>query len=357
MQNVAYVVGGGLTMSTAFRSDFPGGLSLAELCVESIQSLRVAEKTGLHERSKRLINSLLILLEKRGSFNLEELIEHLMTSGNPELEELSRQLSNEFSNCLGKRVAKLIDHLDENDTPTQDSAEMILALHQEDSSDEHIVGFITTNYDTLLERALKKRNLEPDFGFDHGQADANNLPLLKLHGSIDWRSGVPVKRLEAAYVNDAEPPLWIGPRRVKQARDYPFNGIWAKARELLARADVIRVIGASLYASDWHICQLLFLTARLDSLGEKKIELINRTRGCDRLVEAYPLLPLVPVYEDDEVIRYFCSLPKEAKIEEEHREQIRGRFGGSSNPVDLWLQAKVFSLSSVENDDLLSILG
>jgi len=100
--------------------------------------------------------------------------------------------------------------------------------------------------------------IKPDFGFEAKRKARKTTPLLKLHGSFDWIQTVPIQREKLCdVINKGRAISWIGPCRSKDIKHYPFNLIWGKARELVAKADILRIIGCSMLSSDWHIAQLL----------------------------------------------------------------------------------------------------
>jgi hypothetical protein len=47
---------------------------------------------------------------------------------------------------------------------------------------------ITFNYDLVLEDALKRLGTPWDYGFESTQPALGSVPILKLHGSINWSS-------------------------------------------------------------------------------------------------------------------------------------------------------------------------
>ncbi|WP_291493507.1 SIR2 family protein [Desulfurella sp.] len=70
--------------------------------------------------------------------------------------------------------------------------------------------FITFNYDNLLEKTLEDRlNLKRDKDYttdsDIMNKDSNIIPIIKLHGSIDWiKDGNKIKIKQKSDPNDKE---------------------------------------------------------------------------------------------------------------------------------------------------------
>lgn len=48
------------------------------------------------------------------------------------------------------------------------------------------MSIITFNYDIALDMGLHKSGQEPDYMSDGEIAQANSVPLMKLHGSLNW---------------------------------------------------------------------------------------------------------------------------------------------------------------------------
>ncbi len=64
-------------------------------------------------------------------------------------------------------------------------AELIGYLRME-ADPKHSVSVITFNYDIGLDYALHYKGINATYSLDKDGADYNGLPLLKLHGSINW---------------------------------------------------------------------------------------------------------------------------------------------------------------------------
>lgn len=88
-------------------------------------------------------------------------------------------------------MQKLLENCS-NNYPPHNSNYAALINKLADNS-EIKVTFITFNYDTLLERALSKY-VNPKLGTDErtiGDYLKGNIPLIKLHGSINWSYKIP----------------------------------------------------------------------------------------------------------------------------------------------------------------------
>ena len=337
--NVVYLIGSGLTNATAFRVKHGSEMVMNALFGEIVPKLRDDDKIAKDPITGPLINRLSELSESQSAPNLEELIDLLESSGREACIRMSEKLSSTFADVLLNHVKRLINDLPEN------LAEVLLDLHSRSDSPEKLVGIITTNYDTLIEIAIQSIGYYINYGFETRFNEGKSIVLLKLHGSIDWEQSVPIGLRELSDIKTGEGRAWIGPRRLKVASQYPFDLIWGKARELLCKADTIRIIGCSLLPSDWHIAQLLFRTSILDSQGRhRKIEIVNRGKECERIQNAYPMLDLVPIYRIDEVVRNVRAgdgKPWGDPIGLEHIQKAKDFLWDSKNPVEYWLQSEV----------------
>ncbi|MBI4962476.1 MAG: hypothetical protein HY913_04305 [Desulfomonile tiedjei] len=56
---------------------------------------------------------------------------------------------------------------------------------QESAKPSHNVAVLTFNYDLALDRSLAAKGLKPDYCLEDGK-NPDGLPLLKLHGSLNW---------------------------------------------------------------------------------------------------------------------------------------------------------------------------
>jgi len=69
-------------------------------------------------------------------------------------------------------------------TPYEPFAEMISRLRSE-ASPKQTVAIITFNYDMALDYTFYYKGIDVDYGFS-GTSSQSSIPLLKLHGSINW---------------------------------------------------------------------------------------------------------------------------------------------------------------------------
>lgn len=175
------------------------------------------------------------------------------------------------------------------------------------------VSIITFNYDIALDMALHKSGQEPDYMIDGKTPQANSIPLMKLHGSLNWGtekstrkiiplhlgdflrlyeklvldgvgdkgwikleigSGLP-KYLSQLYQVDAdEEPLIVPPSWNKADYHNTLSQIWASAADHLASAEYIVVMGYSLPETDAFFRHLY-------ALGSVGTSLLRKFIVCD----------------------------------------------------------------------------
>jgi hypothetical protein len=143
----------------------------------------------------------------------------------------------------------------------------LLELHKAIEKEEEFAGAISLNYENLLDRAYQQVFKGVNYGVrcqcgDSGYTIKIKLPpLLKLHGSFNWKRGprtIILDEKQAKSVKNQE-MMWIPPGVQKERDTYPFNLLWGKAFELLD-CDILRVIGCKLSQNDWGVISLLFNT-------------------------------------------------------------------------------------------------
>ena len=122
-------------------------------------------------------------------------------------------------------------------------------------STRYRLGIISTNYDLISETALQEIGLATLYLLPHLWVTAKVVPVLKLHGSVNWPR---MDRLNLRDIQTNEqprerafvlPPTWnkdIG-------TDSVFGRIWADAIDLIRSADGILVVGQSFPNTDLHL--------------------------------------------------------------------------------------------------------
>lgn len=125
----------------------------------------------------------------------------------------------------------------------------LLEFHKLIKEHEELLGFISLNYDDVLDEAYKEvLNLDPNYSLTTQRN--TDLPLLKLHGSFNWDN------IEIYGKTRKIPIIPIGINKKYLAP--PYNFIWGRAFELLVDCDYLRIIGCSLNQNDIGLIDLLF---------------------------------------------------------------------------------------------------
>jgi hypothetical protein len=164
------------------------------------------------------------------------------------------------------------------------------------------VAIITFNYDVALELALHYNHVEFSYSLDGKQPPRDVIPLLKLHGSINWgatnlRSDAPISECpigwldnseyylscvgrstaaspnhslhvgsrffnylrERGYKDVREAPVIVPPGMYKTEYQNSLAQVWKAAARELADAEYIYVAGYSLPATDFFFHNLYAL--------------------------------------------------------------------------------------------------
>lgn len=157
--------------------------------------------------------------------------------------------------------------------------------HENAKSTEQLVGLISLNYDDVLDQAYKiilARHVNYCFSLEAEQPSSKNIPLLKLHGSFNWKH---------QYIRHKKRTIEIIP--LGSSKSYlhaPYGCIWNRAFDLLVTCDTLRVIGCSLSPNDVHVIDLLF-KAHLERSEAFDIEIIDWEEAGERVKENYGFFP------------------------------------------------------------------
>ena len=158
---------------------------------------------------------------------------------------------------------------------------------------EKLGGLLTTNYESLLDEACAIVHGSIDYGHGYHSDDykyptSAGLPLLKLHGSFNWRIESNDETLHVARrfeERDEADDLsgWIPPSVYKRPSGEVLGAIWESAAATLSNCDILRVIGNSLRNEDSSLLSLIF-ASQVNRRKGFNIELIippDEARGID----------------------------------------------------------------------------
>src|SRR6266540_4581610 len=134
---------------------------------------------------------------------------------------------------------------------------------------------ISLNYDCVIDRALAAHagfRFDPerggygvpvDSGADpwrrsgRGKRPAGSILLLKLHGSLNWRSSTLPLRLRRDPYREVAPGVMAPPLTNKPVEEEPFRSIWRAARHAVGRMRRLIIVGYSMPDADGLVRTLL----------------------------------------------------------------------------------------------------
>ena len=162
----------------------------------------------------------------------------------------------------------------------------LLELHNHAATQarEKLTGLISLNYDDVLDAAYEQYYGVPRYCFslEPDPPTTGAIPLLKLHGSFNWKSKKIRGRKKAVEII----PLGT----TKSYIHPPYGCIWNQALETLIGCHTLRVIGCSLSQNDVHLIDLLF-KAHLERGSPFEIEIIASQRDGMAIRQNYGFFP------------------------------------------------------------------
>ena len=276
--------------------------------------------------------------------DVEQLITLYESTGIHKHNIIARELKKLFWEEIEERINKLgIGYI-----PKLLSA--LIDMHEIPGVGEVLTGVLTLNYEDLIEKAICEVKGEVDYSIkmneNHSHLDVGSLsyPLLKLHGSFNWRNEFPITLTDDRRIKKSEDVLWIPPGVEKRRERYPFSILWDRARELLD-CDILRIVGCSLSRNDWHLVSLLYTTQKLNTVNKPYvIELINYSDTGKAIAERYPYLRFDNITENIDVQEFLISSYSLKHDEGDKLSKAIEEFLSSSNKelnvFDIWLKAK-----------------
>jgi hypothetical protein len=327
---------------------FGTGATQAEISLidDNIRILMRDIREGiLGKIKKRKIKALEDVVNELSDENTD--VEHLITlyesTGSYQHNVIARTLKAHFRQEIQQRIGKLFL----SSPPKLFSA--LIDMHEMPDLDEEIKGIFTLNYEDIAERAIqhvrggidyaiKVTNKHKLFKFDKSV-----FPILKLHGSFNWKNEFPIS-VNDTTVKEDENVLWIAPGVEKRRDKYPFSLIWGKAKELLD-CDILRVIGCSLSRNDWELISLIYTTQKLNiHKKEYIIELIDYFDAGEEIKTNYPYLRFRTILEIKEfsefIVSSYCTDHKRKKPLSKAIENYVSRENTKMNIFDTWLRAR-----------------
>ncbi len=200
-----------------------------------------------------------------------------------DVEESLVQVYEDFLYAITEVLSKKLE------TPTGYHKTLIERLRCENKLEETV--FVSLNYDILIDNALLKKNLRPNYNipFTRGYPKrGQKIPLFKLHGSLNWlycprcveieytemtkgAAGLLSNDKKCANCGQTMVPMLIPPTFLKQLKNPYLQQIWQRADTVLRNCRRIIFCGYSLPEADLPLRYLL-----------KRIQI-------NRKIEDYPL--------------------------------------------------------------------
>jgi hypothetical protein len=199
-----------------------------------------------------------------------------------------------------------------------------LSVKNEELSKEELLGIISLNYDDVIDNACKHNAIEYDYGF--GLEKKDKKYLLKLHGSFNWTE------IEFYGKSKDIPIIPLGMN--KNYLVPPYNFIWSNAFDVLAKCDMLRVIGCSLSQSEYSLIDLLF-KVRIERERGFTVEIIDVDTTSGRIEDNYGFFL-------DVIGLGNARMKLNIKASEY-------TVPGAGNPFKAWLKAKAIDTYGNEN--------
>lgn len=184
---------------------------------------------------------------------------------------------------------------------------------------EEITGVLTINYDSVVDEAFCMVhggiNYGCKFESDTYQANETIPPLLKLHGSFNWKvegDKLIVRRNFENKEYEDDCSGWIPPSVYKRPPGALLPRIWDRAAKLITDCDILRIVGSSLRNEDFALLSLIF-TSQLKSEKIFSIELIVPDKDAigeeTAVEEAVPVKGIMQRLKFLGKVRNFSALP------------------------------------------------
>ncbi len=153
-------------------------------------------------------------------------------------------------------------------------------------TNEAVLGFVSLNYDDVLDQAYEQYYGKPMYCFslEQGTPTPETIPLLKLHGSFNWTGKIIRGRRRTIEII----PLGSS----KNYLHAPYGFIWNRTLEILIECDTLRVIGCSLSQNDAHLIDLLF-KAHLERGQAFDMEIIGPESTGENIQKNYGFFPAI----------------------------------------------------------------
>ena len=303
------MIGAGATHAEIYNLEKSPSVTFIErngLLISSVSKRLIREAQGIPGFKKNVES----VSSPEGSNNIELLISLYATNQIPSADSKV--------NTLKKLVqADILTRLSPSRKRRFYLHKALLELHKIIYDKETLLGIISLNYDDIIDEAYKTCKMNVNYGLTSKDGCKECIPLLKLHGSFNWRR----KRIYAKAKTIPIIPLGMN----KNYLVPPYSSIWNHALEILVRCDTLRIIGCSLSQNDIGLIDLLF-KAHLERGNYFEIEIVDFQKQGEQIKNNYGFFPKIIKPKDIE-----GSLVADTEILSEDC---------VGNPFKIWLKAK-----------------
>ena len=216
-------------------------------------------------------------------------------------------------------------------------------LHQYIKDKVELLGYITFNYDLMLEKSLRLSKASYRYpGVNEDVSDIaflnRELPIAKLHGSLNWEfrpTGQPVIYKEipiqpeykspSDYIEPAIIPPTVFKQEINddQRVSHPLTQAilhqWKAAIRLLSEADKLIIVGYSFPPTDFHALRIFEIAMMRKRANKENIQILYCGGGNDKLGEGKgeELKQIFMIKKDEIIIKNrFESLYDSKELEE-----------------------------------------
>ncbi len=275
VKNVVYLFGAGATHAELTHTVKEKQVKFNFLAKKGLLMKDVSKRVTRAAQKKAFFDNIRMFAVQNGSSNIELLIS-LIEDNNNQIENsslitenLKQLVKTDIEGILNDKKIRRKFYLHK----------ALLELDRANNDREKVLGYISLNYDTVLDDAYCeiKKIKEPNYCISpfHGH-QVKNTPLLKLHGSFKWKTKNDIVKMLPTI------PLGIN----KNYLQLPYSFIWGHAHEILKQCDELRVIGCSLSQNDYRLIDLLF-KAHLHKKGAFEIHIIGFDESGDSVKHNY----------------------------------------------------------------------
>lgn len=295
MEKITYLFGTGATQSEITHSGWPGSVLMSNI------NPKVFEKSKEQDgKYAELIENLSLSPDDIDIEQIISLFEDFNESENQTFKELIIEIREIFHGVVLENLMNNGAYVPPKITT------LLFFMHKKypqlmGDHGEEMIGVFTVNFDSNLETAFlkcyKSINYDMDIKYDGYAYNYSCPPLLKLHGSFNWRGNDSVVAYSGfEFEKPDDESRWLRPSVFKKPVSI-YQKLWNSASKILSNTDVLRIIGCSLRSEDWALISLIF-QSQIQSEYGFRIELILPENASQDIRQRLPFLSKVkPIHE------------------------------------------------------------